>query len=318
MKIAITGSVAYDYIMSYPGEFKEMLIADQLDKISVSFLVDSMSRHRGGVATNIAYTLALLGETPILVAAAGNDFTEFGNALRDVGVDLSGVVVQEDVHTASFFVTTDRDNNQIATFYAGAMARAGAVTLAGVLKEPVDLVVISPNDPVAMDQYVSECIAGGIPYLYDPSQQIARTDGETLKRGVSGATMLIVNEYEYTALQSKTGLSHDDIAAMVETIIVTLGERGATIYTQDGETQVPSVPPDEIIDPTGVGDAFRSGLLKGIANNWPLGLSAKVGALAATYVLEQLGTQSHSFSRDEFVARFRQHFDDEGYLDTWR
>ena len=318
MKIAITGSVAYDYIMSYPGEFKEMLIADQLDKISVSFLVDSMSRHRGGVATNIAYTLALLGETPILVAAAGNDFTEFGNTLSDVGVDLSGVVVQNDVHTASFFVTTDRDNNQIATFYAGAMARAGEVTLAGVLKDPVDLVVISPNDPVAMDQYVSECNAGGTPYLYDPSQQVARTDGETLKRGVSGATMLIVNEYEYSALQNKTGLTHENMAAMVETIIVTFGEQGAMIYTQDGETQIPAVSPDNIVDPTGVGDAFRSGLLKGIANDWPLELSAKVGALAATYVLEQLGTQNHSFSRDGFVARFRQHFDDEGYLDSWQ
>jgi adenosine kinase len=315
-KIAITGSTAFDYLMTYPGRFKEMLLKENLDKISVSFLVDELSRHRGGVAPNIAYTLALLGERPIVVSTAGQDFGEYRAFLEQAGVDTGGTRVHDDLFTASFFVSTDRDNNQIASFYTGAMARARDLSLKEAVGGSADLVVISPNDPDAMRNYVAECKELDIPYLYDPSQQVARLGGEVLAEGVEGAYMLVVNEYEHAALCKKTGLTHEDLLEKVEIVIVTRGEDGSHIHAYGEMFHIPIVPADHIKDPTGVGDAFRGGLLKGWAAGWPLEISGRVGALAATYVLEQTGTQSHSYTRREFVARFRQHFDDGGLLDS--
>lgn len=315
MKIVVTGSIAFDYIMTYPGEFKEMLLAESLDHISVSFLVDDMTRHRGGIGPNIAYTLALLGEHPILVGAAGKDFSEYRAFLEQAGVDTSGTLICDDLFTASFFVSTDRKNNQIASFYTGAMARARNLTLKDTVSGTADIVVISPNDPVAMRSHVTECKALHIPYLYDPSQQVARVGGEELAEGVNGAYILIVNEYEYAALSKKTGFTQDDIRSRAQNLIVTRGENGSDIYTQGQAYHIPIVPSNGIVDPTGVGDAFRSGLLKGLAAGWPWDICGRIGALAATYVLEQRGTQSHSFTRRDFVERFRQHFDDSGCLD---
>jgi adenosine kinase len=316
MRIAITGSIAFDYLMTYPGRFREMLIETDLDNLSVSFLVDHMSRHRGGIGPNIAYTLALLGERPLLVGTAGHDFAEYRAFLDKAGIDTRGVKTYDDLFTASFFVTTDRDNNQIATFYGGAMLRAGEQRLRDTVGEEIDLVVISPNDPDAMQNFVDECKQLAIPYLYDPSQQVARVDGETLARGVDGAHILVVNKYEYTALKNKTGYSHDDVLRMVDTVIITEGEAGTVIHTQEAVIRIPIVPPVAIKDPTGVGDGFRGGLLKGLASSWPWEICGRVGALAATYVLEQVGTQNHFYTREEFVERFRQHFDDDGLLDT--
>jgi adenosine kinase len=316
MKIAITGSIAFDYIMTYPGEFKEMLIAENLDHISVSFLVDDLTRHRGGVAPNIAYTMALLGERPLLVGCAGQDFHEYRQLLDKVGVDTSGTVIHKDLFTASFFVSTDRNQNQIASFYTGAMARSRDLSLKDAGADDANLVVISPNDPVAMRNYANECKELGIPYLYDPSQQVARVDGSELAEGVEGAHILVVNEYEHSALRKKTGFSQGDLMAKAETVIVTRGEDGVDIYTQDATFHIPIVPPDHIADPTGVGDAFRAGLLKGLAADWGWEISGRVGALAATYVLEQVGTQSHTYTREAFIKRFREHFDDGGKLDS--
>jgi adenosine kinase len=316
MKIVITGSIAFDTIMTYPGEFREMLLAESLDHISVSFLVDEMTRHRGGVGPNIAYTLALLGEHPILVGAAGQDFGEYRAFLEKAGVDTSGILIADDLYTASFFVSTDRHNNQIASFYTGAMARARNLTLKETVEGTADIVVISPNDPTAMRNHVTECKALHIPYLYDPSQQVARVGGDELAEGVDGAHILIVNEYEYAALCKKTGFTHDDILAKADTVIVTRGKNGSDIYTQDRTVHIPIVPEIEVVDPTGVGDAFRAGLLKGLAAGWAWEISGRVGSLAATYVLEQRGTQNHAFTRHEFVERFRQHFDDGGCLDV--
>jgi adenosine kinase len=316
MKIAITGSIAFDYLMTYPGRFREMLIETDLDNLSVSFLVDHMSRHRGGIGPNIAYTLALLGERPLLVGTAGQDFAEYREFLDETGIDTRGVKTFNDLFTASFFVTTDLDNNQIATFYGGAMLHAGEQRLHSIEGDPIDLVVISPNDPSAMQNFADECKQMDIPYLYDPSQQVARVDGESLAKGVDGAHILVVNQYEYTALKNKTGYSHEDILRMAGTVIVTEGEEGSRIYTQGEVIRIPTVPPVAIKDPTGVGDGFRGGLLKGLAAGWPWEISGRVGALAATYVLEQVGTQNHFYTRAEFVARFRKHFDDGGLLDA--
>jgi adenosine kinase len=317
MRTVITGSIAYDYIMTYPGEFLEMLrVDDDITKISVSFLVDEMTRHRGGIAPNIAYTMALLGERPILVGTAGQDFPEYGAFLEQVGIDISGTRVHDDLFTASFFVSTDRKHNQIASFYTGAMARARDLSLKEAVNGEADLVVVAPNDPQAMRNYVAECRALSIPFMYDPSQQVARVGGEELSDGIQGAAILIVNDVECAALLKKTGLTHDDLMQCAHTVIVTRGENGTTIYTQGETHHIPIVPPERIADPTGVGDAFRGGLLKGLASGWPWAISGRVGALAATYTLEQRGTQTHRYTRAEFVSRFRKHFDDDGLLDA--
>lgn len=316
MRTVITGSIAYDYLMTYPGEFKDMLFAESLDHISVSFLVDDMTRHRGGIAANIAYTLALLGERPLLVGTAGQDFGEYRTALEQAGVDTSGTRIYDDLFTASFFVSTDRKNNQIASFYTGAMARASDLKLGKIVDPRSDLVVISPNDPRAMEDYVAYCQSADVRYVYDPSQQVARADGEVLARGLDGAFLLIVNQYEFTALSAKTGLSQAQILGKVENLIITLGDKGADIFLPGQTIHIDAVPEDRIVDPTGVGDAFRAGLLKGIAAGWPWELSGRVGALAAVYVLEERGTQNHHFTPAEFVHRFRKHYDDHGLLDA--
>jgi len=317
MKVAITGSIAYDYIMTYPGEFKEMLLADSLDHISVSFLVDEMTRHRGGVAANIAYTLALLGERPLLVGTAGIDFTEYRDALEKIGVDTSGARIIDGLFTSSFFANTDRNNNQIASFYSGAMTKARDLSIKDVCRDPIDFVIVSPNDPRAMHNYVLETREMKSKLVYDPSQQIARSDGSVLEECLDGAFLLVVNEYEHTAICSKTGLSRQQVLSRVENMIVTRGRDGADIYTPEGSYFVPIVPTEQIVDPTGVGDAFRAGLLKGLMNGWPWDVSGQLGSLAAAYALEQKGSQNHTFTRAEFARRFRQHFDDKGLLDTF-
>jgi adenosine kinase len=315
MKIAITGSIAYDYLMTYPGQFREMLIEENLDHLSVSFLVDTMSRHRGGVAANIAYTLALLGEQPLLVGSAGQDFAEYKNALEDVGVDTSGVQIENDLFTASFFVSTDNANNQIASFYPGAMVRSRELTLSKALKTPPDLVVISPNDPIAMRNYCTECREAGILFVYDPSQQVARVEGKELAECLEGCYLLILNEYEQAALCKKTGYSFATLLEHVQTLIITLGNKGADIYSNGQTIHIPICPTEKVVDPTGVGDAFRAGILKGLIHDWDWELSGQVATVAAAYALEQFGTQNHVFSSADFVQRFRHHFNDAGQLD---
>jgi adenosine kinase len=218
-------------------------------------------------------------------------------------------------YTASFFANTDLDNNQIASFYTGAMADACKVSLKKMNQCEADFVVISPNDPSAMDQYVNECIELSIPYLYDPSQQVARNDHSQLRRGVEGAYSLFCNEYEYELLQSHTGLSAKQIEEKVHLLVVTYGEKGAIVKTGNKEYQIPIVPADFIADPTGVGDAFRGGFLRGYRLGLDMQTCGQMGALAATYVLEQKGTQNHHYSIPEYIKRYRAHFDDLGALD---
>ncbi|MBD3216376.1 MAG: carbohydrate kinase family protein, partial [Candidatus Lokiarchaeota archaeon] len=211
MEIVISGSIAFDYLMTFPGYFKDHLIPDKLDRVSLSFLVEHLDKHFGGVAPNIAYTLALLGENPKIFGAAGRDFDGYRAWLESVGVDTSPVIQVEDVFTASFFANTDRDNNQIASFYAGAMAYAKDYTLAGTLDHMPDLVVISPNDPEAMMQVADECVAQKVPFVFDPSQQVLRLDKDFLCHGIERAYMLICNEYEFELICNKTGLMREDI-----------------------------------------------------------------------------------------------------------
>ncbi|GAB4535293.1 MAG: carbohydrate kinase family protein [Anaerolineales bacterium] len=312
--IIITGSVAYDYLMTFPGYFKEQILPDRLESISLSFLVDSMTRQRGGTAPNIAYSLALLGGQPKLMATVGEDFVEYRAWLERSGVNTALTRVVPGKFTASFFATTDHANAQIASFYPGAMAHAAELSFKGI--EKPDLVVISPNDPAAMKSYAAECRELDIPYLYDPSQQVLRLSGDELTRDMQGAHFLFVNDYEYGLIEKKTGLDLAGILDMVQVLVVTRGEKGASIYTDGQEIQVPVYPPERVLDPTGVGDAFRGGFLAGWQRGFDWQLCAQMGALAATYCLEQTGTQNHTYTRSEFVQRFRQVFDDGGKLDA--
>jgi adenosine kinase len=318
MDILLTGSVAYDYLMTFPGYFRDHILPEHLDKISLSFLVESMVRLRGGVAPNIAYTLALLGGRPRLWAAVGEDFEEYRQWLQSKGIDTSGAKVIPGVFTASFFVSTDRANSQIATFYPGAMGYAGQLSLRELDGQPPDLVMISPNAPEAMNLYVQECQEMAIPYIYDPSQQIVRLSAEDIRCGIEGALALFVNDYEYALVQKLTGLSAEEILNNRPDafVVVTHGAQGAIIYTSQRTYQIPAVSPERVVDPTGVGDAFRGGFLTGYSNGLDLLVCGRMGALAATYCLERRGPQGHSYSRREFVNRYRSLFDDQGQLDV--
>lgn len=313
MKIVVTGSIAYDYLMFFPGKFTDSLIADQLESVSLSFLVDSLKRQRGGTAPNIAYTLALLGGNPTIMATAGQDFSDYRAWLEAQGVDTSAIIEIEDDYCASFFVNTDQDHNQIASFYTGAMAHAGRLSFAQHAAD-TDLAIISPNDPTAMRNHAQECKDQGIRYIYDPSQQAARISGDDLRHGLEGCYLLTVNEYEYRLIQEKTGLTPEQIMDRVGGLLVTKGSKGSTLIV-DGETyEIPTATPEQVVEPTGAGDAYRAGLMRGIQLGLPWPVAGRIGALAATYVLEQVGTQNHNFTIDSFIARYRQVFGDEEAL----
>ena len=306
MKIIVTGSIAFDYLMSFPGKFTEHILPEHLERISLSFLVDSMEKRRGGCGPNIAYTLAPLGETPLLMATAGEDFGEYRQWLEAAGVDTFHVKQVSGKFCASFFCSTDVDNNQIASFYTGAMADAGQLSFRTV--KDAGLAIISPNDPGAMVQYAEECRTLDIPFIFDPGQQCARMSGDELRDGITGARLVIVNDYELELLKQKTGLSEIDILTQAQVLIVTRGEEGSSVISPGGRIDVPAVAPHRIIDPTGVGDAFRGGLIKGLAMGLPYHTCAHLGSVAAAYALEHLGGQSHSYTWEEFRKRYEQNF----------
>jgi adenosine kinase len=306
MSIVVTGSIAFDYLMSFPGKFTEHFLPEHMSRLSLSFLVDSMDKRRGGCAPNIAYTLALLGERPRLMATAGQDFDDYRRWLDAAGIDTSLVKQVDGKFTASFFCSTDVASNQIASFYTGAMANAGELSFRTV--NGCKLTIISPNDPEAMLQYADECRALRIPFIWDPGQQCARMDGEQLRDGISGARLVICNDYEFELIRQKTGLDESTLLDQAEALVVTHGEHGCVIHERSGTTPVPAVPPHRIVDPTGVGDAFRGGFMKGMAHGAEYEVCARLGGVAATYALEHLGGQSHAYSWPEFRSRYEEHF----------
>jgi adenosine kinase len=316
MNIVLTGSVAYDYLMIFPGYFRDHILPEKLETISLSFLVESMVRLRGGIAANIAYTLALFGLRPRLFATVGEDFEDYRAWLEGKGVDTSWAKVISGVYTASYFANTDRSNAQIASFYPGAMAYAAQLSLHELTDPAPDLVVISPNDPGAMRRYIAECRELGLPYLYDPSQQIVRMTREELSNGIEGARAIFVNDYEFALIQKMTGMTPADILRQAQFLVVTRGQEGATIYSEDNEYHIPVVPPLQIADPTGVGDAFRGGFLTGYAHSLDWLTCGQMGVLAATFCLEQHGPQGHNYTPAEFIARYRRNYDDKGKLDV--
>lgn len=306
MSIVVTGSIAFDYLMSFPGRFTEHFLPEHMKRVSLSFLVDSMDKRRGGCGPNIAYTLALLGERPRLMGTAGQDFGDYRRWLEASGVDTSLVREVPDKFTASFFCSTDLESNQIASFYTGAMANAGELSFRTV--EHCEIAIISPNDPGAMLQYAEECRTLRIPYIWDPGQQCARMSGEELRDGLVGATLVISNDYEFELIRQKTGLDASDILAKAGGLVITQGEHGSTIKRSTGDATIAAVPPHRIVDPTGVGDAYRGGLLKGFAMKAPLEVCCRLGSVAAAYALEHLGGQSHAYTWEEFRTRYQAQF----------
>lgn len=314
MNILLTGSIAFDYLMTFPGQFKEHILLERLERLSLSFLVDSLVRQRGGIAANIAYTMALLGARPSVMASAGKDFDEYKEWLEQHGVDTSPIKIYPDLYTASFFVSTDQTNAQIASFYSGAMAKATELSLHNLGSKP-DLAMISANEPSAMDRYIDECTQLGIPFAYDPSQQTVRLEAAPLKHGIKHCEALFVNDYEFELIREKTGLTIEAILENSDYIVITKGEHGASVHIEGQTVDIPAVEPDQIVDPTGVGDAFRAGFMRGYLAGFPLERCGQMGSVAASFCLENQGPQGHHFDLAEFTKRFRQHFDDQAQLD---
>src|SRR5450631_4865840 len=311
MRIAVTGSIATDHLMLFPGRFADQLMPDQLHKVSLSFLVDRLDIRRGGIAANICFGMGVLGLRPVLVGAVGADFDDYRSWLERHGVDTASVWVSEFHHTARFLCTTDADQNQIASFYAGAMSEARNIELAPVAARlgGLDLVIISPNDPEAMLRHTDECRDRGYPFIADPSQQLARMEGPEIRRLIEGAALLFTNEYEKTPTETKTGWSDNDVLERVGVRVTTLGAEGAMIERLgEAPIKVAAVPELGLADPTGGGDGFRAGFLAGLAWGVELERCAQIGSLMATYVLETIGTQEYQVKPIAFHERFAQTF----------
>ncbi len=304
MPIAVSGSIATDHLMHFPGRFADQLVEAQLDRMSLSFLVDSLTIKRGGSAANVAFGLGVLGCSPLLVGAVGGDFDEYRGWLERHGVDCSSVLVCDDVHTARFMCTTDDAMRQIASFYTGAMARSGEITIGSLVDRGLDLVVIGASDPDAMVAHTAECRERGIPFVADVSQQLARMDGPAIRSLVEGARYLMTNDYEWELLQHKTGWTESQVADVVDIRITTLGEHGVQIAGRDVDgIKIGVVPDTGKADPTGVGDGFRAGFLAATVAGLSLERAAQLGSLVAVQVLEVDGGQDWTWDSARALER---------------
>jgi adenosine kinase len=307
MKIGVAGSVGLDHLMTFSGKFTDSFVAGSLEKVSLSFLVDSLDVRRGGCAANICYGMGVLGLNPVLIAAVGKDWADYEAWLSRHGVDTSHALVSTSLYTAHFMVTTDDDLNQIASFFPGAMSEARNIELAPIMEKTgrFDMLVISPDDPEAMLHHSDVCRKEGIAFAADPSQQMARMSGEEIKLLIDGASYLFLNEYELALAMQKTGWSDREILEHVKIRVVTLGSKGAKVESAAGEFVQVGVPQEKSkTDPTGVGDSFRSGFIAGLAWGLSHERCAQLGSLIATYVIETMGTQEYRFTSAEFLVRF--------------
>ncbi len=311
MKIGVAGSVGIDHLMTFPGKFTDSLVAGSLEKVSLSFLVDELEVRRGGCAANISFGMGVLGLNPILIAAVGKDWADYDAWLTRHGVDTSHVLVSKDKFTAHFTVTTDTELNQIASFFPGAMSEARNIELQPIMDKvgKLDLLVISPDDPEAMLRHMEVAKSAGVPVAADPSQQMARLDGEQIRQLIDGATYLFLNEYELALAIQKTGWSDHEILQKVKYRVVTLGSQGARVESLSGEfIKVGCAQEKAKVDPTGVGDSFRSGFVAGLAWGLSHERCAQLGSMIATYVIETMGTQEYRYERSEFLQRFTDAF----------
>jgi adenosine kinase len=314
VQIIVTGSIATDHLMTFPGRFSDQLLPDQLDKVSLSFLVEDLEVRRGGVGANVAFGLGVLGLRPVLVGAVGSDFGDYRSWLERHGVNCEHVHVSELRHTARFLCTTDRALNQIASFYPGAMSEARGIELAPIAAAAggADLVLIGPNDPEAMHRHTDECRTRGYPFVADPSQQLSGMDGPDICRLIEGAAYLFTNSYEAALTEQKTGWDGAEILGRVGVRVTTLGAEGALVERKGEEPiRIPTPREQRKADPTGVGDAFRAGFLAGLSWGVDLERCAQVGSMLATYVVETVGTQEYDAPRAAFLRRFREAYGDD-------
>lgn len=310
-KLVVTGSLAFDRIMVFQGDFRDHILLDKLHVINISFLVSELRSQRGGCAGNIAYTLALLDDQPTVVAAAGHDFGGYASFLEGHGVDLGGVAVHDDLGTAACHITTDQNDNQITGFFVGAMQRAGDLSLRERAGEDVGLVIVAPDDPAAMSRHCQEARDAGMPFLFDPSFQVTAMDGEPLAEAARGAAAIFVNDYELAVFEKKTGKAGDAIFDLVDRVVVTLGGEGSEIRLRDGRVfRVPAAKISAMADPTGAGDAYRAGFMIGLKHDQPLEVCGRLGSVAAAYAVEQHGTQEHAYDKAAFLARYAENFGD--------
>ena len=313
MRIAVTGSIATDHLMMFAGKFTDTLIAEKLDKISVSFLVGNLEIRRGGVAGNISYGLGCLGLKPLLVGSVGQDFAEYAAWLTAHGVDISGVRTSATRHTARFTGTNDATGNQIASFYPGAMSEDGEIDIVSLASaKAVELVVIGAGDPAAMQRFTADCRAAGLKFAADFSQQVAFLEGDSMRTLIEGAAYLFCNEYEEAAIEQKTGWSSTDILDRVETRIITLGSAGARVERKDAEPVIVGPVKDAtFVEPTGAGDAFRSGFLAATAWGLPTERALQLGNLMAVHALEAVGPQEYDLTPATLADRAKHSYGEE-------
>lgn len=311
-RIVVTGSLAFDYIMNFPGVFADNIDPSKLHVLSVSFLAETLKKERGGTAGNIAYNLALLNTPPLLLATAGDDFSEYKKFLKEAGVDISGVQMVAGEATSMAMILTDTKNNQITAFHPGAMNQTDSLSLGGTLGS---FCVIAPTKPEAMARAVKECKELGIPYLYDPGMQLPRLTDEDLVDGILGAEILIANDYEMGLIESRVG-SQKALALQAESrkpkiIITTLGAEGSVIESEGKKIKVGAARPEQVLDPTGAGDAYRAGFLAGFLRGFELKVCGQIGSVASCYVVEKYGTTNHTFTIEQFSKRYRENFGEE-------
>ncbi len=307
-KIIVAGSIAFDHIMDFPGYFKDQIIPEKISELNISFLVKSLKKVRGGTAPNIAYSMALTGQKPLVLGTVGGDFADYGKWLEQKGVGTELIRVREDDFTASCFITTDLSSNQITGFYPGAMAYDNQISLHDISMTDVDMVVIAPTEPTAMNRWCDELRKIGVPYLYDSGMQIPRLDPQELVQGVLGARIVIFNEYERDMMLKKTGLTIEEILNSVELVVVTLGAKGSVLQTRSERVHVPAARPKQVADPTGAGDAYRAGLLKGYFEGADLEQMGKYASVTAVYAVEHKGPTEHSYTVEEFINRYKENF----------
>ena len=309
MSVVCTGSIAYDYILSFKGRFKDHILADKTHILNLSFLVDDLRKRRGGVAGNYAYNLSLLGYPAAVLATAGSDAAEYRDWLVGLGIDCQGLRLLEGEITATGFTTTDMDDNQLTGYYGGAMGRAAMLGLDDATPG-AEALIVGPNDPAAMMRLVKECRDSGLPFVFDPAHQLPRLPPEDVAEGARGAWILIGNDYELELIMQRTGKSMDELVEMAEMVVTTLGRDGSRIATRQGVVDIPPAPARIESDPTGAGDAYRAGLVAGLLRGLALEHAGRVASLAATYAIEQVGTVEHAYTREDFSGRYQEAFGD--------
>jgi adenosine kinase len=306
MRILVAGSLAFDRILNFDGLFSEHILPDKIHSINVSFFAPDMKESLGGCAGNISYSLALMGDTPVILARAGKDFAQYSQVLARAGVDTSLIELDQSVVTAAATILTDRKDNQITAFHPGAM---GSPYTFGTLEG--DFVIIGPTNPVDMQTLPALCREAQIPFMFDPGQQIPVLSADDLRNGITGAKVVISNDYEQSLIMVKTGWSVDDILAHAEILVTTLGENGSIIKTKNETINIPPAKPLSIKDPTGAGDAYRSGFVHALLKGWPLDVAGRLAGLVAIYAVETQGTQAHGFTLDEIRTRYQENFNSE-------